>query len=315
MKEALFYEKLSKKKKGTVQCHLCPHNCIIAPDKKGICGVRKNENGKLISLVYGRLCSINVDPIEKKPLFHFAPGTHCLSISTIGCNLTCSFCQNSDISHPDDGEVHGEETTPEQIIKITKQNNLPGIAYTYTEPTIAWEFYIEVMKLAKQAGLYNVWVSNGYINPEPARRIAKYMHAINVDMKGDVKFYKKLCGVPNEEPIRQALLIYKKAGVWIEVTNLIIPGHNDRPEQIKKLMQWIRDSLGEDTPIHFSRFFPHHKLTDIEPTPVKTLETASKVAKEAGMKWIHIGNVPGHDRSSLQNNKNIPIKGKKWIRD
>jgi pyruvate formate lyase activating enzyme len=316
MKEALFYKQLSGDRKGFVQCQLCPHNCTIAENKKGICGVRKNNGGRLYSLVYGRLCSMNVDPIEKKPLFHFAPGTDCLSICTVGCNLTCSFCQNSEISHPADNEVFGKETSPEQIISIAKEHHLPGIAYTYTEPAVAWEFYIEVMKLARKAGLYNVWVSNGYISPEPAKKIAKHMDAINVDMKGDVKFYQKLCGVPDEEPIRKALKIYRKAGVWIEVTNLIIPGFNDKPAQVKELAAWVKGSLGQDTPLHFSRFHPYYRMTDVEPTPVETLEMAYEAARKAGLKWVYIGNVPGHGHGTLETSrkdKDTPIAGKKWL--
>lgn len=312
MKEALFYKHITEDSKGKVQCELCPHNCIIAEGKTGVCGARKNIKGRLYSMVYGKLCSINIDPIEKKPLFHFAPGTQCLSICTVGCNLTCSFCQNSEISHPPGNEIFGRTTTPERIIDITKQQHLPGIAYTYTEPTISWEFYIEVMKLARKAGLYNVWVSNGYINPEPARKIAKHMDAINVDIKGDAKFYKQLCGVPDEQPIREALKIYKKAGVWIEVTNLIIPGFNDKPAQIEKLVEWIKTNLGPDTPLHFSRFYPHHKMPDVELTPTNTLDNAFEIAEKAGIKWVYVGNVPGHGHSSLP--KNAPIEGKKWMK-
>jgi len=289
MKEALFYEKLDN---GKVRCHLCPHNCNISDGKTGICGVRKNQKGKLYSLVYGRLCSMNIDPIEKKPLFHFAPGTNCLSICTVGCNLNCKFCQNSEISHPAGGNIFGEEISPEKVVEIARKKGLPGIAYTYTEPTIAWEFYYEVMKLARQAGLYNVWVSNGYINPEPAKKIAKFMDAINVDLKGDITFYKKLCGVPNEEPMHQALKIYKKAGVCIEITNLIIPGFNDKPGQVESLVKWVEENLGRETPLHFSRFHPSYKMTNTEPTPIKTLEKAAEIARQNGLRYVYIGNVP-----------------------
>jgi pyruvate formate lyase activating enzyme len=286
MKEALFYEKLANKK---VHCHLCPRNCIILDGKTGFCRVRQNRNGILYSLVYDKLCSMNIDPIEKKPLFHFYPGSLCLSVSTVGCNLNCSFCQNWEISHPD--QIFGDDISPERIVETAKENNVPGIAYTYTEPTIFFELAYDTMKLARKEGLYNVWVSNGYINPEPAKKAAKYMDAINVDLKGDVKFYQKLCSVPNEEPMKKALKIYKEEGVWIEITNLIIPGFNDKQEQIKKLVSWVKNNLGTDTPLHFSRFYPQYKMLDVKPTPVETLEKAVDIAKKAGMHYAYLGNV------------------------
>jgi len=334
MKEAMFYEKLENQE---VKCTLCPRFCIIPEDKAGFCGARKNQNGKLLSLVYGKLCSIAVDSILKKPLFHFAPNTQCLSIATVGCNLSCKFCQNWTISHPTNKETFGEEITAERVIETTKENNLPGIAYTYTEPTIAAEFYLECMKLARKEGLYNVWVSNGYTNPEPAKKISKYLDAINVDLKGDMAFYQKLCAVPNEEPMHEALKIYKKAGVFIEITTLVIPGYNDSEEVISGIMDWVRNNLGAETPVHFSRFHPEHKMLDAEPTPVSTLERCVKIAKEKGMHWIYIGNVYGHKQEStlcwkcgkpvikrtgyeIQSfkdkcekcNVTIPIAGKKW---
>ena len=335
MKEALFYKKLAG---GKVQCQLCPHKCIIAEGKKGFCGVRKNASGKLNSLVYRKLCSMNPDPIEKKPLFHFAPGTRCMSIATVGCNLDCSFCQNWEISHPPERDIYGEDVAPEKIVEMTKQSGLPGIAYTYTEPTVFYEYSLECMKLAKKAGLYNVWVSNGYINPEPARKVAKYMDAINVDLKGDIKFYQKLCSVPDEEPMKKALIIYKKAGVWVEITNLMIPGYNDKPEQVKRLVGWVKKSMGPDTPLHFSRFYPQRRLTDVKPTPVETLETAVRIAEKAGMNYVYLGNVPGHKKENTycpkcgtlvieryglmtraikdkcpECNTKIPVAGKRWL--
>ncbi len=286
MKEASFYKKLEKKK---VQCFLCPRHCMIMEGKTGFCGVRKNVDGVLKSLVYGKPCAVNIDPIEKKPLYHFRPGTVCLSLGTVGCNLDCSFCQNWDISHPE--TIFGESLPPERVIEFCKQHNLPGIAYTYNEPTIWIEFALDTMKLAKKEGLYNVWVSNGYTNPEPAKNVSKYLDAINVDLKGDVKFYKRLCGIPNEEPVKKSLLIYKKAGVHIEVTNLLIPGFNDKPEQIERLVLWVAENLGKGTPFHFSRFFPHFRMRDTPITPMETLKKAEDIAKKHGMKHVHLGNV------------------------
>lgn len=293
MKEALFWKKL---KNDGVQCELCPRKCIIPENKTGSCGVRKNIKGKLYSLVYGKLCSLAVDSIMKKPFFQFAPGTECLSICTVGCNLHCKFCQNYSISHPE--EIFGRDLSPAEIVEIAKNKGLPGIAYTYTEPTIFYEYALEIMKLAKKTGLYNVWVSNGYTNPQPVRKIAKYLDAINVDLKGDLKFYQNLCGVPSEKPMYIALKEYKKHGIWIEITNLVIPGWNDKPEQIKKIVEFVKNNLGVDTPMHFSRFYPHYKLTNTGPTAIETLEMATKIAKKAGMRYVYTGNVAGHDGES-----------------
>ena len=286
MKEAEFYKKLGKNK---VQCVLCPRKCHIVEGKTGFCKVRKNIEGKLHSMVYGKPCAVNIDPIEKKPLYHFRPGTVCLSIGTVGCNLDCSFCQNWDISHPE--SVFGDELLPEKVIELCKKQNLPGIAYTYNEPTIWIEYALDTMKLARKEGLYNVWVSNGYTNPEPARKISKYLDAINVDLKGDVKFYNKLCGIPDEEPVKKALLIYKKAGFHIEVTNLMIPGFNDKPEQVEKLVSWVAENLGKETPFHFSRFFPHFRMQNTPITPIETLKKAEEIVKKKGIKHVHLGNV------------------------
>lgn len=296
MKEAQFYKKIEGKK---VQCQLCPRFCKIIEGKRGNCGVRENRDGRLYSLVYGKSISANIDPIEKKPLFHFAPGTQCLSVATMGCNLHCAFCQNWEISQIR-GEIFGQQLEPEKIIEIATRNGVPGIAYTYTEPTIFIEYALDTMKLAKKEGLYNVWVSNGYTNPKPAKTIAKYLDAINVDMKGDVKFYQKICGVKNEQPIRDSLKIYKKEGVWIEITNLVIPGFNDNKSQVTSLVNWIKENLGRETPLHFSQFHPQYKMLDAESTPKKTLEMCYDIASSNGMKYAYIGNIWGHQGESTK---------------
>jgi pyruvate formate lyase activating enzyme len=308
MKEALFYSKMAGQK---VRCALCPRFCIIQDGKRGACGARSNKGGVLFSDVYGKLVSMNIDPIEKKPLFHFAPGTECLSIATMGCNLMCSFCQNWEISHPEKAEnfQEGEEMAPEKVIELAKSYKVPGIAYTYTEPTVFFEYALEVMRLAREAGLYNVWVSNGYTNPEPAKKAARYMDAINVDMKGDGIFYKRLCGIPNEDPIKESLKIYKKAGVWIEVTTLLIPGYNDSEKTISGLVSWVKENLGPETPFHFSRFYPQYRLTNVEPTPVKTIEEAVRIAERLGMEYVYAGNVYAHDKESTH----CPKCGRKVI--
>jgi len=292
MKEALYYRKSGK----TVSCTLCPRLCTIKPGQWGYCRARKNVNGKLYSMTYGKLLTNNIDPIEKKPFFHFAPGSFCLSIATTGCNLRCLFCQNDAIAMAP--EPYGNDVKPLDVVDYAVKSGVPGIAYTYTEPTIYYEFALDVMKLARKKGLYNVWVSNGYTNPAPIKRMARYLDAVNVDLKGDMKFYQKMCSVKDETPMHRALKEYKKHKVWIEVTNLLIPGHNDKPAQVKRLIEWVKKNLGAGTPIHFTRFWPAHMMKGIKATPVKTLDMAYETAKKMGMRYPYVGNVPGHDGES-----------------
>ena len=292
MKEASFYKKM---KGRTVKCELCPRFCVIADGRAGFCRVRKNERGKLRSLVYGKPVSIAIDPIEKKPLFHFAPGTKCLSVATVGCNLRCRFCQNYAISqeYGEIGEFDTREMSPEEVVAVAKRNDVEGMSYTYTEPTVFYEYALDMMKLAKKEGLYNAWVSNGYTNPAPIRRMAKYLDAVNVDLKGNDEFYKKVCGGVGIDPVFNALKAYAKNGVWVEVTNLIIPKYNDSEKEIAKLVDWIKENLGSRVPLHFSAFYPQYKLRDSPPTPPSALEKAVKIAKQKGMKWVYAGNVRG----------------------
>ena len=291
-KEALFYKKLAGKNK-LVKCELCPWRCTIADGKTGYCHVRMNFDGVLRSLVYGLPVSIAIDPIEKKPLFHFAPGTRCLSIATVGCNLRCKFCQNYTISQ-EYGAINGEEMSPEEVVALAKSYGVEGLSYTYTEPTVFYEYALDIMKLAKKEGFYNMWVSNGYTNPEPIRRMAKYLDAVNVDLKGNDEFYRKVCGGIGIKPVFDALKAYVKNKVWVEVTNLIIPGYNDSDKEIANLAVWVRDNLGKATPLHFSAFHPQYKLTNAPATPAATLEKAVKIAKAKGMRWVYAGNVWGN---------------------
>lgn len=293
MKEAMFYDKQEGK---NVRCNLCARRCLILPGKAGFCKVRKNVDGKLYSLVYGKCSSLAIDPIEKKPLFHFAPGTKCLSIATVGCNFRCSFCQNWSISQ-EYGGIKGEELSPEQIVGIALKNDIPGIAYTYTEPTVFYEYSFETMKLAKKKGLYNVWVSNGYTAPEAIEKMKGLLDAVNVDWKGSPEFYRKMCSVLDFEPVKEALITYKKIGVLIEITNLLIPGKNDSEEDIRPMCRWIKENLGADTPLHFSAFYPQYKEDKIPKTSMEILEKAYKTAKEEGLHYVYIGNVLS-DKSS-----------------
>lgn len=328
MHEAMFY-----KKAGGIMCRLCPRCCKLGEGQTGLCLARKNISGKLIALTYGKPCSIALDPVEKKPLFHFAPGSQTLSVATVGCNLKCAFCQNFEISQPE--SVFGKDVSPEELAGMI--NGYPGFSWTYTEPTVFFEYFYDTAKLTR--GVYHVWVSNGYTSPGAIRKAAKFVDAVNIDYKGDAPFYNKLC-LAKLEHVQESLLLYKKLRTWIEITNLIIPGQNDRPEQIKEMVSWIADNLGQ-VPLHFSRFFPMHKLHAPE-TPLKTLEKAAEIA-EKQLDHVYIGNVrsekentychncktllierhgfgvskfflkkKGRSYRCLQCNAKIPLAGMKW---
>jgi len=256
--------------------------------------VRKNENGSLFTLVYGKAISACVDPIEKKPLYHFNPASSVLSIATVGCNFRCQFCDNWMISQKK--EINGRDFPPEEVIKAAGDNGCQGISYTYTEPTIFFEYAYETARLARQVGLFNTFVTNGYMTPEAIKIIAPYLDAATVDFKGggDPEFYKKFSSVPSVEPIFEALKELKRNNVHIEITNLVVPKEGDSIEHIKKLAVWVKDNLGEDTPFHLLRFHPDYKLTTISSTSIQTLERAYAVVKSVGLNYVYIGNVPGH---------------------
>jgi len=291
MKEAMLYEQLADNK---VKCNLCARRCTIADGGTGFCRVRKNEGGKLYSLVYAKAISACVDPIGKKPLSHFHPGALVMSIATIGCNFRCKFCDNWIISQEKD--IKGRDFPPKEVVKATRDNGCQGISYTYTEPTIFFEYAYDTARLAKQVGFFNTFVTNGYMTPEAVRTIAPYLDAATVDFKGggDPKFYKDFSSVPSVEPIYESLKEMKRNGIHIEITNLIVPKIGDSMEQIRQLAAWIRDNLGRDTPFHLLRFHPDYELTNIPSTPVSTMEEAYKTAKEEGLNYVYLGNVPGH---------------------
>jgi pyruvate formate lyase activating enzyme len=288
MKEALYYKRLKDK---IVRCELCPRGCVIKENRYGNCGVRQNKKGKLYSLVYGKPCSRAIDPIEKKPLFHFLPGSMSYSIATVGCNFHCLFCQNYTISQAKPDEIPSMNLQSEEVVKEAIKNNCKSIAYTYTEPTIFYEYMIDIAKIAKKKGLKNVIVSNGFINEEPLKELCKYIDAANIDLKGNDRFYKEMTGGGFLKPILKNLKILKENNVWLEITNLIIPGYNDNEKEIKKICLWIKENLGEEVPLHFSRFFPYYRLTDIKPTPQETLEKVKKTAEKIGLKYVYIGNI------------------------
>ena len=281
-----------------VQCKLCHHRCVIKNGKRGICQVRQNSDGTLVSLVYGKVVAQHVDPIEKKPLFHFYPGSLSYSIATVGCNFKCKFCQNADIAQmPKDhqGAIIGKFTAPDEIVAAAKKHNCRSIAYTYTEPTIYFEFAHDTARLAHEHGLLNLFVTNGYMTAEALDMIAPYLDAANVDLKAfNDTFYKTYCGA-GLAGVKETLVAMKSRDIFLEITTLVIPGLNDSPEELADLADFIAGSLGTDTPWHISRFHPTYKLTDRSPTPVHTLMTAREIGVRAGLKYVYTGNVPGEE--------------------
>lgn len=268
--------------------------CLIPDGKRGYCQARENRGGTLYSLVYGRPVALHVDPIEKKPLYHVLPGTTSFSLATAGCNMKCSFCQNWEISQARPEEVNTPYVAPEELVAQAQQAGSASIAYTYTEPTIFYEYMLETAMLAREKGLKNVMHSNGYINEEPLRRLAKYLDAANIDLKGCSDEYYASLAQGSLEPVLRSLTILKEEGVHTEITNLLVPGYNDDAESVKKLCDWIRENLGSDVPLHFSRFFPMYKLLKLQPTPVESVERAVQIARAAGLRYVYVGNVAGH---------------------
>jgi pyruvate formate lyase activating enzyme len=290
-REALYYAKIDKQ---TVQCELCPRRCFLTNGMRGVCRVRQPEKGKLYTYVYGNPCTWHIDPVEKKPVYHMLPATTAFSIATAGCNLRCKFCQNWTISQRPPEETDNIRMSPQEAVRTAIKNNCASIAYTYSEPTIFYEYMLDTAKLAKKEGLKNIMVTAGYINEKPLRQLCKYIDAANVDLKGfDKKYLREVCG-QELDPLLEALKIFKEEGVWLEITNLVVPTLNDDMETIRKMCVWIRDNLGPETPLHFSRFTPMYKLKNLYLTPVSTLEKAKKTAEGAGLKYVYIGNISTH---------------------
>jgi len=293
LKEALYYQKLDEKK-NTVWCLLCPRGCTLSDGESGFCRARKNIKGKLYSLGFASPCAVHIDPIEKKPFFNVLPKSLSFSIASAGCNLRCKFCQNWQISQVSPLETMNSFSPPEKIVSMARTNECRSIAYTYTEPTNFYEYMFETAKIARSKGILNVCHSNGYINQEPLKELSKYLDAANIDLKGfSSAFYNKLCEA-ELEPVIETIKTLKRSGVWVEITNLVIPGHNDDTKMITNMCEWIRKDVGADVPVHFSRFFPMYKMTSIPPTPISTLERAREIALKTGLYYPYIGNVPGH---------------------
>lgn len=290
MRKALLYQKLEGNK---VQCNLCAHRCVINPGKMGICKVRGNSGGRLNTIVYGQTIAQDIDPIEKKPLYHFYPDSKAYSIATPGCNFHCRFCQNWYISQTINDEIlkSGQEATAEQIVLNAKQAGCQSIAYTYTEPTIFFEYSYDTARIAHEAGLKNIYVTNGYMTTEMLEMINPYLDAVNIDLKAfRDKTYRRIIST-RLQPVLDNLKKIKQLGIWLEVTSLIIPGINDDPHEIRDMASFVATELGVDVPWHISRFFPAYKMKDVPATPAQTLQKAKEIGLEAGLYYVYLGNV------------------------
>lgn len=298
MKEALLWEDVGE---GRVRCKLCAHRCLIPPGGRGVCLVRENRGGKLFSLVYGRVVSQALDPVEKKPLFHFLPGTGTLSLATVGCNFRCDFCQNYEISQfprEHGGRIVGESVEPGEIVEAAKRTGARSISYTYTEPTVFFEFCRDTGLLAVQDGLRNVFVTNGYMTEEALNEAKGWLHAANVDLKSfSEEFYRRYCGA-SLQPVLDTIGRMWTAGIWVEVTTLVIPGRNDSEEELRWIAEFLA-GISPDIPWHISRFVPAYKAWDLPPTPLATLRRAREIGLSAGLRFVYLGNVPGEGEDTF----------------
>ncbi len=287
MKKAMYWE---ERKEGKVKCYLCPHNCLISEGKRGLCNVRENQEGTLYSLIYGKTASLAVDPIEKKPLYHFHPGSKVLSYGTMGCNLSCNFCQNASLSCGDPDSPYLKERSVEDMVEAILQHD--GVAWTYNEPTISYEFSYDVFKeLKTNYDKYTVYVTNGYIEDEPLEKIIPYLDAMNIDIKAfNKKFYKEIVGA-ELEPVLETAKRAVENDVHVEVTYLIIPGHNDSKKELRKFSRWVKGNLGGDNVVHFSRFHPDHEMRDTPSTSPDKMEEAREIAKKTGLNFVYLGNM------------------------
>ena len=283
----------------TVQCELCPTECVLEEFQVGGCRTRINKGGTLYSLVYGKPCAVAIDPIEKKPFFHFHPATTAFSIATAGCVLGCKFCQNWEISQASPEDVDFRDLPPADVVRQALFYQCKTITYTYTEPTVFYEYMYDTAVLARQFGINNTMHSCGYINKKPLRELARHLDAADVDLKAFTEdFYSRICG-GRLKPVLDALVELREDGVWLEITNLVIPTLNDDPARVRDMCRWIVKNLGPDVPLHFSRFFPNYKLKNLPPTPLDTLTDARKIALEAGLRYVYLGNVRSDAENTL----------------
>ena len=289
-REAMWYQPSG----SFIQCTLCPHACILGENDRGFCRTRVVKDGRLHTLAYGNHCAVHLDPMEKKPLYHFLPGKQILSIATAGCNLRCLNCQNWEISQSRPEDVTNRDLPPELLVSKVAENGIPAIAYTYSEPLIYYEYVFDSAGLARQQNIRNVLVTAGYIEEKPLRQICSVTDAANIDLKGfSDSFYKKVTG-SKLEPVKRTLEISKEEGVWVEVTRLVVPGLSYDMDDIKSMCDWMAEALGPDTPLHISRFSPQYKLKHLPPTPVETMHRAYETAKSAGLYYVYVGNLPGN---------------------
>jgi len=312
MREAMYYSSLGG---DSVQCKLCPHRCTLNDGQRGFCRVRECRGGKLYSLVYGLPCSAHIDPIEKKPMFHMLPTSKSFSIATAGCNSRCKFCQNWQISQARPEDTDNIKLTPNQVVDDALKNTCRSIAYTYSEPNVFYEYMFDTARIARSKGVKNVWVTGGLINTGPLRELAKYMDGANIDFKAfDDEYLRKVCG-QNLKTITETIKLSKELGIWIELTNLLVPTLNDDPKRIEGMAVWIKENVGAGVPLHFSRFWPMYKLKNLPPTPVRTLEKAREIAMNAGLEYVYIGNIPGHEANNTYcpSCKNLIIQRKGYV--
>lgn len=295
LREASYYRPLEG---GNVACDLCPNRCILSRNQRGLCKVRENINGKLYSLVYGKPVSINVDPIEKKPFFHFLPGARTYSLATAGCNLECKYCQNWDIAQRRPEELEYVARTPEEVVDEAIKSNSQVIAFTYNEPTVWYEYMYDIAKLAKQKNLRTVMVSSGYINPQPLKDLLPYIDGVRIDLKSfESEVYQQLIR-GNLEPVLESIKTVYKSGKWLELIHLVVPGFTDDLAEIEKMCRWIKDNTGDDVPVHFTRFWPKYKLTNLAPTSEESLKEARKKCQDAGLKYVYTGNIDDEEGST-----------------
>lgn len=299
MKKAYLYESIGEKK---VHCFLCAHHCKIAPSRFGFCGVRENVDGELYTWAYGSVIASHIDPVEKKPLYHFLPGTRTFSFATIGCNFHCGFCQNWQISQAriQDGSTGGFDLSPEEIVALARRNHCPSISYTYTEPTIFFEYAIDTARLARDAGIANVFVTNGYMTGEALETIRPWLDAANVDLKSfRDEFYRRDCKA-HLQPVLDTIRRMREMGIWTEVTTLVIPGENDSDKELGQIARFLAET-SPDIPWHISRFTPQYQFTDREPTPLETLLRAREIGRNHGIRYIYLGNVGGYSDTRCYN--------------
>ncbi len=290
-RKAMFWEELPE---NHVKCVLCPRECDVAEVERGYCGVRENQEGKYQTLVYGALCSANIDPIEKKPLFHYLPATTAFSVATVGCNIECKFCQNWQISQFRPEQVDSRHVPPQQLVSACKGRGCPTIAYTYSEPVIFYEYMHDSAKLAKEQGVGSVMISNGYIQEKPLRQLCEQLTGVKIDLKAFTeKFYADTCA-GELKPVLDTLEILKDIGIWFEIVVLVVPTLNDSPDEIRDMSRWVMDHLGPDVPMHFTRFHPTYRIKNLPRTPVPTLERCREIALEAGVHYVYCGNVSMH---------------------